>query len=271
MNLICVSAIIFVGFVHSATVKEKNGSEKSTLESDKIEDITQIFGNILSDESKFKSLKLKRVSNLFENVAEKLENLSNDKDKENRYQGKGEESGKDEEDGKKNDEEKDKLKNVSEIFKNLSKKVNNESDKIATQAEKEHKLFTGEELNQLKALVRDQTGDNETAKEENCGTPCNNDKERKEEIVTKSFDHIDDEEREMEKGRDKEKEEGNEKDKDNIKGKEVDEEEEVDAKGNNIMEKSTENQKEKEKSDQGKGTEDTKLHVTSTEDLKWLP
>ena len=26
--------------------------------------------------------------------------------------------------------------------------------------------------------------------------------------------------------------------------------------------------KEKEKSDQGKGTEDTKLHVTSTEDLK---
>ena len=64
------------------------------------------------------------------------------------------------------------------------------------------------------------------------------------------------------------KAQSNEKDKDNIKGKEVDEEEEVDAKGNNIMEKSTENQKEKEKSDQGKGTEDTKLHVTSTEDLK---
>ena len=243
MNLICVSAIIFVGFVHSATVKEKNGSEKSTLESDKIEDITQIFGNILSDESKFKSRKLKRVSNLFENVAEKLENLSNDKDKENKYQGKGEESGKHEENGKKKDEEKDKLKSVSEIFKNLSRKVNNESDKIATPAEKEEKSFTGEELHQLRALVRDQTRDNETAKD-------------------------DDEEREMEKGRDKEKEEGNEKDKDNNKGKEVDKEESVDAKGNNIKGKSTENQKEKEKSDQGKGKEDTKLHITSTEDLK---
>lgn len=271
MNLISVSAIIFVGFVRSATVKEKNGSEKSTLESDKIEDITQIFGNILSDESKLKSLKLKRVSNLFENVAEKLENLSNDKDKENKYQGTGRESGKDEEKGKKKNEEKDKLKNVSEIFKNLSKKVNNESDKIATQ--QGVKLFTGEELNQLKALVRDQTGDNETAKEENCGTPCNDGKERKEEIVTKSFDHIDDidnEEREMEKGRDKEKEEGNEKDRVNNKGEEVDGEEAVDAKGNNIKGKSTEKQKEKEKNDQGKGkqTLDTKLHTTSTEDLK---
>ena len=256
MNLISVSAIIFVGFVRSATVKEKNGSEKSTLESDKIADITQIFGNILSDESKLKSLKLKRVSNLFENVAEKLENLSNDKDKKNKYQGTGRESGEDEEKGKKKDEEKDKLKNVSEIFRNLSKKVNNESDKIATQ--QGVKLFTGEELNQLKALVRDQTGDNETAKEENCGTPCNDDKERKEEIVTKSFDHIDDidkEKREMEKGIDKEKEEGTEKEKIINKGEEVDGEEAVDAKGNNIKGKSKENQKEKEESDQAKDKE----------------
>ena len=247
MNLISVSAIIFVGFVRSATVKEKNGSEKSTLESDKIEDITQIFGNILSDESKLKSRKLKRVSNLFENVAKKLENLSNDREKETKYQrGTSSESGKDVEKGKKKDEEKDKLKNVSEIFKNLSKKVNNESDKIATQ--QGVKLFTGEELNQLKALVRDQTGDNETAKEENCGTPCHDGKERKEEIVTKSFDHIDDidnEEREKEKGINKEKEEGNEKDKVNNKGEEVDEKEAVDAKGNDIKGKSEEYQKEK--------------------------
>ena len=96
--------------------------------------------------------------------------------------------------------------------------------------------------------MRDQTGDNETAKEENCGTPCNDDRERKEEIVTKSFDHIDgidNEEREMEKGKDKEKEEGNEKDKVNNKGEEVDEKEAVDAKGNDIKGKSEEYQKEK--------------------------